>query len=169
MNTSRIVNNLLLFFGFLFVIFPSFVKGLESTRNGWTTLDYISNGEKVHLEMPFDSQVVNEGPLIAVVGIIGSDQFSIWTTNPPRSDLDVDQATSMVTAIIQKNGGYVRETKKSKINGQWFVDIDGGNSHHILLLKGRIILTPKNIYYLEALSSNGNNLFSEFFHQCWIK
>jgi hypothetical protein len=169
MNTSRATNYLLCFFGFFFLAFPSFVKGAESTRHGWTVLDYISNGEKIHLEMPFDSQVLNDGPLITVVGMIGNDQFSIWTSNPPRSGIDVDQAISMVKAIIQKNGGYIREIKKTKINNQWFVDLDGGNAQHVLFLKGRIILTPKNVFYLEALSSNGSNLFSDFFRQCWIR
>ena len=169
MNTSRIANGFFCFFCFFFVAFPAFLKADESSRKGWTVLDYVSNGEKVHLEMPFDSQVLNDGSLIAVVGMIGNDHFSIWTTNPPRSDVDVDQAISMVTAIIQKNGGYIREITKSKINNQWLVDLDGGNSQHVLFLKARIILTSKNIFYLEVLSPNGNNSSSEFFRQCWVK
>ncbi len=169
MNASRVVNNLFLFFGLLLGTLPCIARAGEPIRNGWSVLDYISDGEKVHLEMPIDSQVINEGSLIAIVGMIGHDQFSIWTTTSPRSDIDVDQAISMVTAIIQKNGGYIREIKKSKIKNQWFVDLDGGNAQQILFLKGRIVLTSKNIYYLEALSLNGNNSFSEFFRQCWVK
>lgn len=105
MRRSSIVK--VLFF-FLLIFSPSFVKSTENHRSGWTALEYISNGETVHLEMPANSQVLQQGPLISVVSTIGNIQYSVCTTNPPRAGVSVDQAISMVSAIIQNNGGYVQ-------------------------------------------------------------
>ncbi len=169
MKKSCGANILLCFFGFLILTFPSHAKAIESSRNEWSSLDYISNGETVHLEMPINSQVLNDGSLLSIVGFIGNNQLSTWIPIQARAGIGVDQAISMVTAIIQRNGGYIREVKKTKINNQWLVDLDGGCPKHLLILKGRIILTPKNVFYLEVLSSNGNNMYADFFQHCWIR
>jgi hypothetical protein len=107
-------------------------------------------------------QVETDGQLTIVYTIEGANQYSLWTPNEPRAGINPDQALAMVTAIIQQNGGFVSKSSMHTQGNQTVIDIEGGVPAPLLMLKGRIIVTQGNIFYLETLSPNGANLHSEF-------
>jgi hypothetical protein len=128
----------------------------------WQVFDAYSNGDNIHLEMPGNPQVETDGQLTIAYTIVGANQYSFWTSNIPRAGITPDQALAMFTAIIQKNGGFVSNSSMHRQGNQTILDIEGGVPAQLLTLKGRIIVTPGNVFYLETLSPNGANLHSEF-------
>ena len=128
----------------------------------WEIGDFISNGEQVHLEIPGTGQYENLGALSLVYSIVGANQYGFYMPNTPRSGIKANEALDMVTAIIKSNGGYVSKSSQSNLNGNTIIDIEGGAPENLLFLKGRIIITPKNVFYLETLSPDNNNLHSDF-------
>lgn len=134
-------------------------KGYEAA---WQAFNLSSNGETVHLEMPSTPQVDTDGTLTMIYCSVGGNQYSAWTPNVPRAGISPDQALAMVTAIIQKNGGFVSKSSRSQQHRQSIIDLEGGISASLLTLNGRIIVTPENVFYLETLSPGGVNFHSEF-------
>ncbi len=145
---------------------PAFAALAQVPQNAyWQTFDLVSNGEKIHLEMPGNAQVETDGQLTIVYTKEGVNQYSLWTPNEPRARIHPDHALAMVTAIIQQNGGFVSKSSMHMQGNQTVVDIEGGVPAPLLMLKGRIIVTQGNIFYLETLSPNGANLHSEFINR----
>ena len=116
----------------------------------------------MHLEIPGTGQYENLGALSLVYSIVGANQYGFYMPNTPRSGIKANEALDMVTAIIKSNGGYVSKSSQSNLNGNTIIDIEGGAPENLLFLKGRIIITPKNVFYLETLSPDNNNLHSDF-------
>ncbi len=121
------------------------------------------HGEAVHLETPSPLKTSQEGSLVSFVSSDRTGRYTLWTTTDSIEGLTIDQVIDIATSMIEKNGGIVTKVTKGFMDDREIVDIEGGNpSHGIWLFKGRIILTPKNAFYLETMYKNNTERHSHF-------
>jgi hypothetical protein len=121
------------------------------------------HGESVHLETPSPLKTSQEGSLVSFVSSDCTGRYTLWTTTDPIDDLTIDQVIDTATSMIQKNGGIVTKVTKGLMDGREIVDIEGGNpAQGIWFFKGRIVLTPKNAFYLETMYKNSTERHAYF-------
>ena len=121
------------------------------------------HGETVHLETPSPLRTSQEGSLVSFVSSDRTGTYTLWATLDPIDDLTIDQVIDIATGMIGKNGGIVTKVTRGLMDGREIADIEGGNpSHGIWFFKGRIILTPKNAFYLETMYKNNTERHSHF-------
>jgi hypothetical protein len=115
------------------------------------TEEFYWNHELISLETPTPVTVHEEGHLLALESTDSSGQYILWTSLKPAAGWTIDQAIAMVTTIAQEDGVYVSKISKSFIDNRWVADIEGVVPSDVMFMKGRIIVTEKNAFFLETL------------------
>jgi hypothetical protein len=103
-----------------------------------------------------------DGPwLISTIGD-RSTEHSFRRSIKPTAGMTMDEAVAMVRKTVEEHGGDVIKVSKEQLDHGGIADIKGVNHEKTKFIKGRVIVTDSNVFYLETLYLDKAEAHSDF-------